>query len=197
MTRKIHRAQIKDARMNNVRGTAVYLDMKPATLLLALANVLVYMTVPLCGFDPAHPSVQTAALSMFVHAGLGHLLGNLAFLLVFGTIVERDLGTLRFVLIYVAAGFGGTLLHAFVEPSSTLVGASGCLFGVMAAAAMLRPRLLVFVLVFAVFNILALALPETIFGMPGVSVGAHVGGFFVGFLMTRTMFAGKVEEVRS
>jgi membrane associated rhomboid family serine protease len=200
MTRKIHCAQIKDARLNNVRGTSVYHPMKPVTLLLALANVLVYLAAPAVdayGFVPAHASVQAALASTFMHADLGHLLGNMVFLLVFGTIVERDLGTLRFTLIYVAAGLGGALLHAFVEPSSTLVGASGCLFGVMAAAAMLRPRLLVFVLVFAAFNALALALPETIFAMPGVSTGAHLGGFATGFLMTRTMFAGKIEEVRS
>lgn len=174
--------------------------MKPATILIALANVLVYLAAPavdVYGFVPAHASVQTAFTSMFVHdpTSLAHILGNMSFLLIFGTLVERDLGSLRFLLIYVAAGFGGALLHTVVNPSSTdvMVGASGAIFGVLAAAAMLRTWAVAFVAIYMGFNVVALFAPELV-GMKDVAVGCHVGGFVVGFLMVRVAFSGKLQE---
>lgn len=173
--------------------------MKPVTLLLALANAVVYLAAPSVGtygFVPSHPSVQTALTSMFLHADLAHILGNMAFLLVFGTLVERDLGSIRFTLLYVAAGLGGALCHAVVASGSTdtMVGASGAIFGVLAAAAMLRSWAVAFVCVYVAFNIVGLFAPEIV-GMSGVAIGAHVGGFAIGFAMTRVVFAGKLEEV--
>lgn len=172
--------------------------MKPATLLLALANVLVYLAAPAVdaySFVPAHASVQTAFTSMFMHdpSDWAHIAGNMGFLIVFGTLVERDLGSLRFLALYLGAGLGGSACHAMVS-SDTMVGASGAIFGVLAAAAMLRSWAVAFVCIYVAFNIVGLFAPELV-GMKDVAIGAHVGGFAIGFAMTRMVFSGKLQEV--
>src|SRR3954452_4539764 len=67
--------------------------------------------------------------SMFLHAGWGHILGNMIYLWVFGDDIEDALGPWRFLLFYFAAGIAATLAFVAVNPSSTvpLVGASGAI----------------------------------------------------------------------
>jgi membrane associated rhomboid family serine protease len=170
----------------------------PVTAFLAVAISGVYALELVLGGDrvcetygltPAHASVETVFSSLFLHDphSLWHVGGNLAFLLVFGCIVERAIGSLLFLALYVAAGVGGAVLHVLVDPSSTvaLVGCSGALFGIMAVAGVLRPRLLGFVVAFAGINIWhALA-----GGTDEVSFGCHIGGFFVGAAVVGLMFA--------
>lgn len=180
--------------------------MRPATLLLVLATVAAYLVElaaggnDVCqtyGFVAAHPSATGALRSLFLHdpSSWIHVGGNMAFLLVFGTLVERKIGSVRFLAVYFAAGFAGAIVHTIVNPFSItpMVGASGAVFGIMAAAAMLQPKLLVFVAVYFLFNLVVLFFPD-MFGMGDVAVGCHIGGFVAGFLMTRIVFAGKVEE---
>ena len=64
---------------------------------------------------------------MFVHVSVAHLCLNMLLLAVFGMLVERAVGSLRFTTIYYAAGLGGAALHALVDPTA-VVGASGCVF---------------------------------------------------------------------
>lgn len=118
--------------------------------------------------------------SLFLHdpANLLHVGGNVLFLAAFGTLVEGSLGHLRFLVAYLAAGVGGALLHVLVDPAATdpLVGCSGALFGVMALAAVLRPRLLGFVGSYAALNVY-----YALSGAGGsISAGCHLGGFAVG-----------------
>lgn len=132
------------------------------------------------GFVPARASFETALSSLFLHdpSSVLHLGGNLVFLVVFGVIVEGALGSLALLALFAAAGLGGAGVHLLVDPSSTtpLVGASGAIFGVLAVAGILRPRLLGFVLAFAGINIL-----WAFWGGAGdVSFGCHIGGFLVG-----------------
>jgi rhomboid family protein len=146
------------------------------------------------GLVPAHLEVSSIFSSFFLHdpAGWLHIGGNMIFLAVFGTIVEREIGHLRFLALYLAAGVGGALMHILVNPTSgdTLVGASGAIFGLMAVAGVLRPRLLGFVAAFVGLNIwYALA------GTGGaVSFGDHLGGFAVGAMfVVVAMASGRLE----
>ena len=118
--------------------------------------------------------------SMFLHdpSSLIHLGGNMAFLVMFGVIVEGALGSVGFSALYVTAGVCGGLAHVLVTPGATdaLVGASGAIFGVLAVAGALRPRLLGFVLAFAGINVF-----HAFFGGGGnVSFACHIGGFVAG-----------------
>ncbi len=87
---------------------------------------------------------------MFLHAGWGHLLGNMIYLWVFGDDIEDALGPVRFLLFYLLAGVAAALVFVAVNPYSPtpLVGASGAISGVLAAYLMLRPcaKVSVFVL---------------------------------------------------
>src|SRR3989442_10442091 len=67
--------------------------------------------------------------SMFLHGGFLHLIGNMAYLWIFGDNVEDRLGHLRYLVFYLVAGLGAGLAHAYLHPDSTIptVGASGAI----------------------------------------------------------------------
>ena len=162
------------------------------TVGLLAANVLAY-AVELAGngervcraygLVPARFALDALLTSMLLHdpTNYSHIVGNLVFLAVFGAIVEADLGKVRFLALYLAAGVAGGLFHVLVDPTSTspLVGASGAIFGLLAWGALLRPGLLTFVGLFVGMNIW-FALTET---GGGTSYGAHIGGFVAGFIV--------------
>ena len=136
------------------------------TIALIVANVVVYAT---------GVSTMSMLANMFVHANLVHLVGNMVFLAAAGAIVERELGSIRFLAIYLAAGVAGCLLHTLVS-GDELVGASGAVCGVLAVAAVLRPRILVFVIALLGVNVW-----EALGGAGGaISFESHIGGFAVG-----------------
>jgi len=80
--------------------------------------------------------------SLFLHAGWIHLLGNLAFLLVFGDDVEGRLPRARFLALYLLSGLAASLTQIAATPRSALplVGASGAIAGVLGAFLVLFPR---------------------------------------------------------
>lgn len=157
-------------------------------------------TPPGCGIAPVpqknvYASIVTA---MFLHAGWGHLLGNMLFLWIFGNNVEDRLGRLRFLAFYLGTGIVATV--AFVLPNatslSTLVGASGAVAGVLGAYLVVFPRARVTVAIVPLFFLL-IRLPAVLVlggwfvmqlysgrlaGMSGGGVAylAHVAGFVAG-----------------
>jgi membrane associated rhomboid family serine protease len=94
--------------------------------------------------DPALGALQLFT-SMFVHAGIFHLIGNLVILLAFAMPFEERIGHRRFLLIYVASGLVGALVQVGVSASSPilLMGASGAVFGIIGAFAASYPNLIV------------------------------------------------------
>ncbi len=85
--------------------------------------------------------------SMFLHASAAHVLGNMWFLFLFGGLVERYLGSLRFVLAYLGLGGLATLAHVLfggtvcsVQNTGVVIGASGAVAGVMGAFLVLKPK---------------------------------------------------------
>jgi len=132
----------------------------------------------------------------FLHGDLTHLLLNLAGLLIFAPDVERLLGTLRFVLLYVAclaAAALAQLVTAHLEAAFyPTVGASGAIYGVIVAAAMLFPQREIF-LFFPPVHLAArnaaliMVVAEVVHGVLGTQAGvahfAHLGGAVVGFLL--------------
>lgn len=95
------------------------------------------------------PAELTLLSSMFLHVGWMHLVGNMAFLWVFGDNVEDSMGHWRFLLFYLACGVIASLAHALAQSDSIspLIGASGGVSGVIGAYLMLHPRVKVMVLV--------------------------------------------------
>ncbi len=87
-------------------------------------------------FYPDHPSVLSAMGSMFLHANLFHLLGNMVFLAAVGAAVELAAGWQRYLTVYFLSGLVGVGLHYAVNRNATdpapYQGASGCIAGCVA-----------------------------------------------------------------
>lgn len=137
---------------------------------------------------------QSVLVSMFLHAGLLHLAGNMWSLWIFGNNVEDAFGTFGYLLLYFASGVAATVGFVALNPDTTipLVGASGAISGVMGAYLVLFPRARV-VSVFPVLFFLPIAVPATIFLVlwfgaqlaligqaSGIAWEAHVAGFAFG-----------------
>jgi membrane associated rhomboid family serine protease len=104
----------------------------------------------------AVPILFTLVTSLFLHGSPLHLAGNMLFLWIFGDNVEEVLGTIRYLLVYVACGVMGTLVQIAANPDSMVptLGASGAIAGVMGAYVVWFPHNQVRVLVFRFITVL-------------------------------------------
>jgi membrane associated rhomboid family serine protease len=87
------------------------------------------------------PPLLTPLTAMFLHGSWDHLAGNMIYLWVFGDDIEEVLGPFRFVLLYLLCGVCGALGYVVIDPQATvaLLGASGCVSGLIAATLVLKP----------------------------------------------------------
>lgn len=145
---------------------------------------------------------------MFMHGGVWHILFNMYTLVMFGSVVERALGTKDFIIFYLITGLGAVALHIGVEwleinylngslaaaVLTPMVGASGAIYGVLVAFAMLYPEARL-TLIFPPITLDAkwwvgifVAL-ELLLGITGTQISiahfAHLGGALFGFLLIR------------
>lgn len=126
--------------------------------------------------------------SMFIHAGIAHLIFNLIALAYLGGFGERSVGIPRFLIIYCTAGITGALLHGAISlyvlgsGNSILIGASGAISGVLGIAAALgNVRAYYWLAVQIVFALIGS------FTTISISFIAHVGGFITGMLLTKLL----------
>jgi membrane associated rhomboid family serine protease len=119
---------------------------------------------------------------MFLHENLIHIGFNMYALWVIGTPVEQYLGRARYIGLYFVSGLAGSagaLLSAPLVPS---LGASGAVFGILGAMLILEwqitGRLAGNAMTWIVINLVIS------FAVPGISVGAHIGGLVGGILIT-------------
>jgi len=80
---------------------------------------------------------------IFAHSGMLHLLYNALGLALFGTILEKKIGSKRFLILFFASGIAAGIASAFFYPAS--LGASGAVFGIIGALAVLMPMMVVWV----------------------------------------------------
>ena len=75
----------------------------------------------------------TLLSSMFMHGGFMHIIGNMLYLWIFGNNVEDLMGSLRFLVFYLASGLLASFAHIAVDPDSLIptVGASGAISGMV------------------------------------------------------------------
>ncbi|CAN0477786.1 unnamed protein product, partial [Ectocarpus sp. 12 AP-2014] len=76
--------------------------------------------------------------AMMLHGGWGHLAGNSMALFNIGRGTETYMGTEKFVALYVCSGVSGNVLSCIVDPLSPSLGASGAIFGLLGAEAMIH-----------------------------------------------------------
>lgn len=80
--------------------------------------------------------------AIFLHGGLSHLLYNMFALALFGSILEKIIGSSKFLLVYFVTGLIANFGSIFFYNSS--LGASGAIFGIIGALIIIRPSLTVF-----------------------------------------------------
>ena len=136
-----------------------------------------------------------------LHGGLMHILLNSYVLYSFGPFLEKLLGWQRFVVLYILSGLAGTLLGTLLGDMVSLhisVGASGCLFGLLGAGAMLGfrdfglPSALVQELRKA--SLINLGLNVVASLRPNVDWLAHLGGGLCGALLMLIVIRPKLDE---
>jgi len=192
----------------------------PVTRSILIVNVIMFVATlvnenfmigTFAMFYPASPLFRwwQPLTHMFMHGGWWHILFNMYTLVMFGMVVERALGTKKFLILYFVAGFGAVVLHTGVEwlqaqslsPNSAayidllrtpVVGASGAIYGVLVAFAMLYPEArmtLIFppVTLDAKWMVAIFIGIELLTGITGTQMGvahfAHLGGALFGFLL--------------
>ena len=115
----------------------------------------------------------------FLHAGLLHLGFNMLVLYQLGSLLEPQLGRVRFSVLYLAALLGGSFGALLLAPDVRTVGASGAVYGLMGATVAIMRRRGVDVMQSGLGGLLLVNLLLT-FVIPGISIGGHVGGLVAG-----------------
>ena len=132
----------------------------------------------------------------FVHFGVIHVAFNMLLLYQLGRLIEPVIGSLRFSLLYFAALLGGSLGALLLSPDAATGGASGAVFGLMAASVVgvgqrgVNPLRTGLGVTFAINVLFTLA-------VPGVSVGGHFGGAAIGALVGALTLAPRSWRVPS
>ncbi|PPF79689.1 hypothetical protein C5B96_11685 [Subtercola sp. Z020] len=110
-----------------------------------------------------------------------HILFNMYSLFIFGRILEPMVGHLRFLALYLIAAIGGAVaVDLLTDPGAGVIGASGAIFGLMAAFFIIARRLGGNTSQLVVLVVLNLAIG---FLVPGISWQAHIGGLVAGALV--------------
>jgi membrane associated rhomboid family serine protease len=159
-----------------------------------------------CVVDNDRINRLTPLLSIFLHGGWGHIIGNSIYLWVFGNNVEGAMGPARFLGFYLLCGLIAAGTHIALNPASAVptVGASGAISGILGGYLLLFPRARIrmyfppifFFWIPAVLVLLFWFGEQLLAGLPqlsavdkdvtgGVAVWAHVGGFLAGVVLVR------------
>lgn len=199
-------------------------SISPATKNIVAINILLFiatlinqqfMVETFAMFYPASPLFRPWQIltHMFMHGGFWHIFFNMYTLLMFGIVLERALGTKRFLIFYFVTGLGAAALHTGVEwiqdqvfiangahiahqilMNTPTLGASGAIYGVLIGYAMCYPNsrlTLLFppVTLTAKWFVIIFAIIELGTGVSGIQDGvahfAHLGGMLFGWLLIR------------
>lgn len=165
------------------------------TVWTATILVIIYLTEGMLGgdiFQPdlnvVYPFLQVNALiwqgevwmlftSMFLHADILHIGGNVFFLLLFGTALEEQVSPRRWVITYLTSGLVGNLTFLLLGGDAIGLGASGAIWGLLAAAGGVRG--LIGMIFYGGLNLFS-----------GGGFLAHAGGLLAGLVMRFSWLRG-------
>lgn len=169
--------------------------------IIQLTDPTGYMYIYEAAFIPAEffqgQKPWTILTAMFMHADPFHIVGNMLFFVVISDNVENAMGSLVYLLTYLASGLAASILHALFAllapgmASIPSLGASGAIFGIIAIYGILFPnnelymmgrvyiriKAKMFILVYFVEQIIYALI---FWGGSGVAYFAHIGGFLMG-----------------
>ncbi|MBO0980321.1 rhomboid family intramembrane serine protease [Microbacterium sp. SD291] len=144
--------------------------------------VFLYPNITVYAFEP-----WRLLTVLFVHGGFIHLALNMLALWMLGQSLEPMLGRARFLALYLISGLGGSVAVALIAPGVSTVGASGAIFGLMAALLIIGRH--IGANVTGILVILGINFAFSFF-VSGIAWQAHLGGAVIGaliaFVLTRT-----------
>jgi len=166
------------------------------TFAFIIISIIAFFFQPFSFFDylsftPAYAFSRpwTFVTSIFLHANFAHLFFNMFALFMFGTYLELRIRKIDFLVLFFISGIVGNFAYYLTDFNSRIpaVGASGAIYGILGALAVLYPALIVWVgyvpmpMIFAaifwiVLNFLGLFTPSNI------AYQAHLAGIFFGIL---------------
>lgn len=180
------------------------------TVLLVAVNAIVYLLLELKGdtSDSAYMMEMGAAwppfilegeywrllTATFMHFGFEHILNNMLILVCAGSILERALGHVKYLILYLLAGIGGSTLSflqmLYSGEYAVAAGASGAIFGIIGALLWivirhkgkyesLTGRGLLFMIVLSLYYGISSG---------GVDNWGHVGGLLMGFFLSMILY---------
>jgi membrane associated rhomboid family serine protease len=181
----------------------------PATYVLIALNVAAYLAEIAGGGGGLSPGNSSIPLnfglfgpfvaegewyrlltSAFLHASFIHIGFNMFALFFLGRILEPGIGTPRFVALYLASLFAGSLGALLLSPDALTIGASGAVFGIFGATFVIARHRGVDNLAASIGVVLVLNLVITL-GNPEISIGGHLGGLVGGVLCALFIVAGE------
>lgn len=128
--------------------------MKYTYIIIAICLVVFFVLEPIDALLP-HLVMQPSSLlerpwtiftSMFAHGGFEHILFNMLVLFMFGTVLESRIGPNKFLFLYLIAGVLGSVGFMLLgDPTHAALGASGAIYGIFGALALLMPNMRVYV----------------------------------------------------
>lgn len=185
----------------------VLIGINAVIFLLMFSNPIMWLyNFSLSSYGVKHFKLWQFVTYMFLHAGIAHIFFNMWGLYLFGSVILPILGTKRFATLYFLSGVSGALLWLALNWGSRIpiVGASGAVFGVMMAAAMLYPSMRIqllfppipmqmktFVTVYAAIEIVS-EISQT---RGGIAHLAHLGGFISAYFYIRSLYGSKVWDI--
>ncbi|MDD3885502.1 MAG: rhomboid family intramembrane serine protease [Victivallaceae bacterium] len=187
-------------------------DWRGAALFLIGINTMLFLAGAV-GFDLdglalsaegiRHFQIWQVVTAAFLHADFWHIFFNMYGLWLFGNLVGPHIGAIRFAWLYIIGAVIGNLCFlAFNWDSpSSIIGASGAVCAIMAAAAMLEPDRR-FAMIFMPFMplktrtlVIAYTVLEALLQLGGSADGiahlAHLGGFLGGYIFIRLLFGSR------
>ena len=170
-------------------------SLTPIWVLLAINFIFFIASMAMPEAVYQHLGLKPAALldrpwtiisNIFIHASFWHIFGNMITLYFFGSYLLQLVGENKFLLVYFLGGLLGNVLFIILGPSyAVAVGASGAVFALGGALAVMRPKLKVFIFPIPV----PLDLWMAVIGgflvlsfMPQVAWEAHLGGLVTGLV---------------
>jgi rhomboid protease GluP len=185
---------------------------KPTIILIAL-NVAVYISTSVVGGNFLNTNIDLMVqygqvnrlvidfgyyyqlfTSMFIHADITHIVGNMLFLLIFGLRGEEMFSLPEYLSIYFLGGITGNLLSLLLLPLDTIsVGASGAIFSLFGASIIYARRSVSQSIIGALIYAFFLLFIST---GPGVNNFAHIGGLVAGLLIGYVLATRRKPETR-
>lgn len=189
----------------------------PVSVVLVIVNVLIFLTSLLIGNaagDAPNPFLESGCMefsaigdgqfyrlitAMFLHADFQHVISNMLLLYFMGEMVEHKTGSVRFAIIYFVSGIMGNVISYVYELTSgaryTAIGASGAVYGIMGALLFLviiktkgldiPVRRMILMVAYCVYSS---------FAADHIDYAAHLGGLFIGFLLTAILCYSKLSK---